>query len=127
LGKRGRKSRRTSGGDPLAGAPTAEIALASGGELVLRCALTPKSREQYRKVIEGHSARPGATLEDNWQRAVEYLFERLVVGWTVAEVEYTDQRELLQRFRVASREERSEVRDALREHLADWFPEMTAP
>ena len=75
----------------------------------------------------GLDDRPGASREDAWQRAVEYLFERLVNGWTVAGVDYAEQKELLMRFRVASQDERAEVRDAMRVHLADWFPEMTAP
>jgi hypothetical protein len=31
------------------------------------------------------------------------------------------------RFRVASQDERKFVRDALREHLAEHFPELQAP
>ena len=31
------------------------------------------------------------------------------------------------RFRVASVEERAWIREVLREHLAEWFPDVEAP
>ena len=65
--------------------------------------------------------------EDMWHRAVEFLFERLAVSWTIAGVETTKQKELLARFRVASPDERAWIRDVLREHLAEWFPDVEAP
>ena len=37
------------------------------------------------------------------------------------------QKALLQRFRVATGDERRFVRDALRAHLAEHFPELPAP
>ena len=37
------------------------------------------------------------------------------------------QKELLARYRFASQEERRWIRDTLRQHLAEWFPEMQAP
>ena len=66
--------------------------------------------------------------EDAWQRRVEFLFERLVVSWTIAGAEpLTRQRDLLGRFRFAGAEERAWIRDVLREHLAEHFPELPAP
>jgi hypothetical protein len=58
---------------------------------------------------------------------VEFLFERLVAGWHVAGVEYAGQKELLGRFRVASQQERLDVRAALRAHCAEYFPDVEAP
>ena len=55
------------------------------------------------------------------------LFERLAVSWTIAGLELTRQRELLGRYRMASAAERNFVRDALREHVAEHFPELEAP
>ena len=89
--------------------------------------MSPKTRAQYATVRSGLGDSPGASREDAWQRSVEYLFERLATGWTVAGVEYADQRELLQRFRVASQDERAAVRSALRQHLQEWFPDVEAP
>ena len=37
------------------------------------------------------------------------------------------QRELLMRFRVATQDERRWIRDVLREHLAEHFPDLEAP
>lgn len=89
--------------------------------------MTPKTRQQYAAVLDGSAGTAAANREDAWQRGVEFLFERLVTGWTVAGVDWEGQKELLSRWRAASQEERSAVRDALRGHLAEWFPEMTAP
>jgi hypothetical protein len=49
------------------------------------------------------------------------------VSWTVSGVETSRQRELPARFRVASPGERAWIRDVLREHLAEWFPDVQAP
>ena len=67
-----------------------------------------------------------AFREDAWQRQVEFLFERLAVRWTVEGVAYERQKELLARYRMASADERAAVRDALREHLAAYFPDVEA-
>ncbi len=39
----------------------------------------------------------------------------------------TRQKELLARFRMASQAERHWIRDVLREHLAEHFPDVEAP
>lgn len=115
----GRRSRQRSG-ERLA-APTTEYS-SGGGTLVLRGSLTPAARREYAALRAAGGAR-----EDAWHRAVELLFERLAVSWTVEGVEWTRQKELLARFRAASDDERAWVRDALREHVAEWFPDVEAP
>jgi hypothetical protein len=90
--------------------------------LVLRGVLTPATRREYASVSGA-----GLEREDAWQRAVEFLFERLAVSWTIAAVPIERQKELLGRYRMASAAERQWVRDVLREHLAEWFPELQAP
>jgi hypothetical protein len=91
--------------------------------LVLRGAMTPKTRSAYRAIAEGAGMR-----EDAWHRSVEFLFERLVVSWSAAGAEpLTRQKELLGRFRFASQDERAWIREVLREHLAEHFPELPAP
>lgn len=122
MGKRNRQRARE---DRLT-APTTEYADADGNVLELRGALSPASRQEYAAVVGG-PGRPAATREDAWHRAVEFLFERLAVRWTVAGVDTTKQKELLQRLRVASAGERAWIRDVLRRHLAEWFPDMEAP
>ncbi len=103
-------------------APTSDYTDTDGNVLTLRGALTPATRRDYAALVGG-----GSTREDTWHRAVEFLFERLAVRWVVAGVETTKQKELLARFRVASQEERAWIRDVLREHVAEWFPDVEAP
>jgi hypothetical protein len=91
------------------------------GELVLRGSMTAGTRRQYAET------RAGRVREDGYQRAIEYLFERLAVRWTVGGVDYERQRELLGRFRMASAGERSFVLESLRAHVAECFPELQAP
>jgi hypothetical protein len=93
-----------------------------GGTLTLRGSLTPGARREYAEVLAG-----GLEREDAWQRATELLFERLAVSWTVAGLEMTRQADLLGRYRMASDEERRFVRDSLRTHVSEHFPELQAP
>ncbi len=90
--------------------------------LVLRGSLTPGSRREYAATLAG-----GLDREDAWQRATELLFERLAVSWTIAGVETSRQKELLGRYRIASGAERRFVRDSLRLHVAENFPELESP
>ena len=113
--------RRTRRRERLA-APTARYEDGEGNVLELRGSLTAKTRELYRSTLTG-----GLEREDAWQRAVELLFERLAVRWTLAGVPLEGQRELLGRLRMATPAERAAVRDALRAHLAEHFPELPAP
>jgi hypothetical protein len=96
--------------------------------LVLRGSMTLKTREAYRAVASGESLGAAASREDAWQRAVEFLFERLAVSWETAGAgAITKQKDLLGRLRLASSDERHWIRDVLREHIAENFPELPAP
>ena len=108
-------------------APNSEYTDAEGNVLTLRGSMTPATRLQYAEALAGEGARAASTREDSWQRAVELLFERLAVRWTIAGAPIERQRELLERFRVASAAERVWVREALREHCAEHFPDVKAP
>jgi hypothetical protein len=92
------------------------------GELELRGSLTLKARAEYAATLGG-----GLDRDDAWQRATELLFERLTVAWTVAGVRNDKQKELLGRYRMASGAERRFVRDSLRAHVAENFPDVEAP
>jgi hypothetical protein len=122
----GRRSRQRREGEKLV-APTTDYADPEGNVLTLRGAMTPATRRQYAELRAGAGGSAGATREDAWQRAVELLFERLAVRWTIAGAPVEKQQELLVRFRFASQAERAWVRDVLREHLAEWFPDVEAP
>jgi hypothetical protein len=103
-------------------APTAEYRDGEGNVLTLRGSLTPGARKEYADILAG-----GLYREDAWQRATELLFERLTVTWTISGLEITRQKELLGRYRMATTEERRFVREALREHAGEHFPELEAP
>ena len=122
MGRRERQRQRQKQADAPPAAPTSEYRDAEGNVLVLRGSLTPASRRQYAETLHG-----GSHQEDAWQRAAEFLFERLAVGWTISGVEMTRQAELLGRLRMASASERQFVREALREHVQEHFPELQAP
>lgn len=104
-------------------APVSPYRADDGAVLELRGALTPATRREYAAVLHDVSR----TTEDSWQRATEFLFERLAVRWTVHDVATEGQRQLLARYRVATQDERRFVRDALRAHLAEHFPDVEAP
>jgi hypothetical protein len=120
VGKRGRRQERT---EKLA-APNSDYTDADGNVLTLRGSLTPGARRDYAQALAGTPGRAAATQEDAWQRAGELLFERLAVRWVIAGAPIERQGELLARFRMASAEERAFVRGAMREHCAEWFPDV---
>jgi hypothetical protein len=103
-------------------APVSEYRDPEGNALKLRGSLTPAARREYADVLAG-----GLNREDAWQRAAELLFERLAVSWSIAGLEISRQKELLARYRMASSDERRFVRDSLREHVREHFPELPAP
>ena len=104
-------------------APESEYRDPEGNVLVLRGSMSPLTRHKYKAVLHDQSS----LTEDSWHRAVEVLFERLVVRWVIFDLPTEGQKELLARFRAASGDERRWIRDVLREHLAEWFPEVQAP
>jgi hypothetical protein len=120
MGRRAR--RRGSTGGPTA--PESEYRSPDGDVLVLRGAMTAATRREYAAAAAGSPL----SREDAWQRAVEFLFERLAVRWEIAGTEpITRQKELLARYRFAGPDERHWIRDVLREHVAEHFPELEAP
>ena len=103
-------------------APTSDYTDTEGNVLTLRGSLPPAARREYADTLAG-----GLRREDAWQRATELLFERLTVSWTIAGIPTTAQKELLARYRLGTGDERRFVRDALREHVQEHFPELQAP
>lgn len=116
MGKRNRAAGRIS-------APTTDYRDADGNTLALRGSMSPLTRRKYAATL--HDQR--RSTDDSWQRAVEFLFERLAERWTIHDVPTEGQRELLERFRIASPDERRWIRDVLRAHLAEHFPDVEAP
>ena len=103
-------------------APVSEYSDAEGNILALRGSLTPATRRRYDEVLAG-----GLHREDARQRALELLFEHLAVSWTVSGLATTRQKELLGRYRMASAAERDFVRDSLRAHVTENFPDLEVP
>src|SRR4051794_5088220 len=82
----GRRSRQRGRTDKLE-APTTEYRSPDGGQvLTLRGALSPKSRQEFARAADPAQTRAAANVEDVRARAIEFLFERLVARWVVAEV-----------------------------------------
>ena len=126
MGKRARKRSSSATGQRASGTeltiPSSTYSDADGNELELRGSLTPGARREYATTLSG-----GLQREDAWQRATELLFERLAVSWTISGLRIEEQKELLGRYRMATADERRFVRESLRAHLAENFPEMEAP
>jgi hypothetical protein len=122
VGRRSRQRQKAEGSAGLEAAPTTDYRDSEGNVLTLRGALTASTRRQYAKTLAG-----GFNREDAWQRATEFLFERLTASWTIAGLELSSQKELLGRFRMATGDERRFVRDSLRAHVEANFPELEAP
>jgi len=116
MGKRNRAAGRIS-------APSSDYRDADGNVLTLRGSMSPLTRHKYKSVLHDQSV----STDDSWHRAVEFLFERLAVRWTIHDVPTEGQKELLMRYRIATAQERHWIRDVLREHLAANFPDIEAP
>lgn len=129
MGKRSRRRAAGKGGarPHKLTAPTSEYTDPDGATLTLRGALTVATRREYAEALAGAGGRASSTQEDAWQRATELLFERLAVSWTIADAPIEGQRELLARYRAASQTERAWIRDVLREHCGENFPDVRAP
>jgi hypothetical protein len=117
VGKRQRKRKREGDGAPAAASGYAD---AEGNVLTLRDEL---SAGTLRKLSD-LDAKPAASADDRWQRRVEFLFERLAVRWEIAGLPLESQKELLGRYRMASSEERREVRAVLAKHLGERYPDL---
>ncbi len=116
MGKRNRARGRVS-------APTTDYRDADGNVLTLRGSMSPLTRRKYASTL--HDQRK--TTDDSWHRAVEFLFERLVERWTIFDVPTAGQKELLERYRIASTDEKRWIREVLREHIETNFPDVEAP
>jgi len=116
MGRRNRAAGRIS-------ADTTDYRDADGNVLTLRGSMSALTRRKYASTL--HDQR--VSTDDSWQRAVEFLFERLVERWTIYDVPTEGQKELLMRYRIATPDERRWIRDVLRGHLAAHFPDVEAP
>ena len=91
---------------------------------MLRGALTP---EDAARSTPRRSPATRCRSEDAWQRAVEFLFERLAVRWEIAGAEPRARRSCSCATASRRTDERRWIRDTLREHLAEHFPDCRPP
>jgi hypothetical protein len=117
MGKRSR--RRAKGGSPPA-TTTTDYTDAEGNLLTLRDELSAGTLRKLGDL----DARPAASAEDRSQRRAEFLFERLAVRWEIAGLPLEGQKELLGRYRLASSDERQQVRRTLAQHLSQRHPDV---
>jgi hypothetical protein len=122
MGKRSRRRAKSGDTPPDATASTTDYTDAEGNVLTLRDELSAGTLGKLNDL----DAMPAASAEDRSQRRAEFLFERLVVRWEIAGLPLEGQRELLGRYRLASSEERQQVRRTLAEHLSKRHPDVLA-
>ncbi len=111
MGKRNRRDRTA--------AELVEYADSEGNVLALRKSISAASAPD-----RSQRGRAGASLEDDWHRRMETLFERFAVSWTIAGLPLTNQRELLGRYRLADSATQTWVRSTLARHIAGHQPEI---
>jgi hypothetical protein len=116
VGKRSRRRGQAAAKEPVA---TTDYEDAEGNAISVRESLSAGTLRELEKL----SASPAASQEDRWQRRGELLFERLVVGWTIAGLPLEGQKELLGRFRMADADTRRWLRETLERHVAERHPE----
>ena len=91
-----------------------------GNVLTLRESLSEGS---LRKIAKTHE-RGAATVEDDWRRRTEMLFERLAVRWEIAGLPIEEQKLLLGRYRMADADTQAWVRRTISDHVARHIPEL---
>jgi hypothetical protein len=91
-----------------------------GNVLVLRDSL---SAGTIRKIQKARAAGAG-TVDDDWRRRTELLFERLAVSWEIAGLPLDDQKMLLGRYRMADAATQRWVRRTLADHVGRHIPEL---
>lgn len=102
-------------------AATIDYTDGDGNILTLRESLSEGSIRKVTKARE----KGAATVEDDWRRRSEMLFERLVVRWDIAGLPITEQKLLLGRYRMADAPTQEWVRRTLTDHVARHIPELS--
>ena len=121
MGKRSRRRAKSGAAQPDIAASTTDYADDVGNVLTLRDQLSAGTLRKLNDL----DAKPAASAEDRSARRAEFLFERLAVRWEIAGLPLEGQKELLGRYRLASPDERQQVRRAIAEHLSQRHPEAS--
>jgi len=120
MGKRSRRRAQSGAAPPAPPASTTNHADDEGNVLTLRDELSAATLRKLNDL----DAKPAASAEDRSERRAEFLFERLVARWEIAGLPLEGQKELLGRYRLASSNERQQVRRTLAEHLSKRHPDV---
>jgi hypothetical protein len=102
------------------GVETVDYTDPEGNVLTLRQSLSPRT---IRKLNKSHR-KDAASAEDVWARRNEMLFEYLAVSWEVAGLPLDDPKMLIGRYRMASADEQTWVRQTIATHLERYIPEL---
>jgi hypothetical protein len=121
MGKRSRRRAKSGAVQPDVAASTTDYADDEGNVLTLRDELSAGSLRK----LSDLDAKPAASAEDRSARRAEFLFERLVVRWEIAGLPLEGQKELLGRYRLASSDERQQVRRTIAGHLSQRHPDVS--
>jgi len=113
MGKRSRRERR-------AAAPTTDYRDSEGNVITLRDSVSAGTLAKLAEPVGTAASSP----DDVWRRRSEMLFERWVVGWTIAGLPLKGQKELLGRYRLADEATRRWVRETIDEHVRRRHPEL---
>ena len=100
---------------------TSEYRDAEGNVLVLRNELSAKT---VKKVAGERAGGSAASVDDDWRRRHELLFERLTVRWEIAGLPLSEQKLLLGRYRMADADTQRWVRESMHRHIERFFPEL---
>jgi hypothetical protein len=93
-----------------------------GNVLTLRDSVSPGTVAKLAEPVGGAAA----SADDIWRRRTEMLFERFAVGWTIAGLPLSGQKELLGRYRLAGEGTQQWVRQTIDEHLRRHQPELSS-
>jgi hypothetical protein len=121
MGKRSRRRAKSGDAQPDMAATTTDYADDEGNVLTLRDELSAGTLRKLNDL----DAKPAASADDRSARRAEFLFERLAVRWEIAGLPLEGQKQLLGRYRLASSDERQQVRRAIAEHLSQRHPEAS--
>jgi len=111
------KRRKRNAREPAA---TVDYAEAEGNVLTLR---QSRGAGRIRKIAKARERGP-ATVDDDWRRRNELLFERLAVSWEIAGLPLEDQKLLLGRYRMADAPTQEWVRRTIDRHVGEHIPEL---
>jgi hypothetical protein len=115
MAKRKRQRRRR---EPT---PTVEYVDPDGSVLTLRQSLSAGTIAKINEASGGGAA----SLEDDWRRRTELMFERLAVRWEIAGLPLDDQAMLLGRYRMADAETQRWIRETIAVHVERHIPELS--